>query len=125
MIQFKTDENLHSDAAELSRRNGHDALAVYDQGLRGYDDSDIADVCRRESRVLVTLDLDFSDVRVYPPADHPGIIVLRLHDQGRPAVNRVLQRIVPLFTTEPLAGHLWIVDEVRVRIRDAGSAGAP
>src|SRR5438552_162585 len=125
MIQFKTDENLHSDAAELLRRNGHDALAVYDQGLRGRDDSDIGDVCRRESRVLVTLDLDFSDVRVYPPADHPGIIVLRLHDQGRPAVNRVLQRILPLFATEPLAGHLWIVDEARVRIRDSGSGGVP
>src|SRR5436190_1527827 len=45
---------------------------VYDQGLRGHDDGDIADVCRREQRALVTLDLDFSDVRVYPPAHYPG-----------------------------------------------------
>jgi predicted nuclease of predicted toxin-antitoxin system len=110
-MQFKTDENLHPDTSDLLRQNGHDAL------LRGHDDSDIADVCRREQRALVTLDLDFSDVRVYPPADYSGIIVLRLYDQSRPAVLRDLTRILPLFATEPLAGHLWIVDEAQVRVR--------
>ena len=96
--------------------------AVYDQGLRGHADNDIADVCRREQRVLVTLDLDFSDVRVYPPAVYSGIVVLRLHDQSRPAVLRVLQRILPLFATEQLPGNLWIVDEAQVRVR-AGTQG--
>jgi hypothetical protein len=31
-MQFKIDENLHSDAGELLRQHGHDALTVYDQG---------------------------------------------------------------------------------------------
>jgi len=118
------DENLHEDAADLLRQNGHDALTVYDQGLRGRDDSEIADVCRREQRVLVTLDLDFADVRVYPPAGYAGIIVLRLHNQSGPAVLRVLQRILPLFATEALACNLWIVDEAHVRVR-AGTQGTP
>ena len=47
-MQFKTDENLHPDTAELLRQNGHDALTVYDQGLRGHDDDEVADVCRRD-----------------------------------------------------------------------------
>jgi len=123
-MRFKTDENLHPEAADLFRQNGHDALTVYDQGLRGHDDGDIAAVCRCEQRALVTLDLDFSDLRVYPPAEYSGIIVLRLHDQSRPAVLRVLQRILPLFAAEPLAGNLWIVDEAQVRVR-AGTRGAP
>ena len=123
-MQFKMDENLHPDTAGLLRQHGHDALTVYDQGLGGHDDSEIADVCRRELRALVTLDLDFSDVRDYPPPDYAGIIVLRLHDQSRPAVLRVLTRILPLFATEPLIGHLWIVDEAQVRVR-AGTPGTP
>lgn len=119
---FKVDENLHTDAAELLRKAGHDALTVFDQGLRGHADGEIAVVCRDEQRAIVTLDLDFSDIREFPPEDYAGIIVLRLLDQNRPAVLRALERMLPLFAAEPLAGHLWIVEEDRVRIR-AGRIG--
>jgi predicted nuclease of predicted toxin-antitoxin system len=50
MMQFKVDENLHSDVADLLRQRGHDALTVFDQGLRGYSDADVSEVCRREMR---------------------------------------------------------------------------
>lgn len=114
---FKVDENLHSDAADLLRQHGHDALTVRDQGLRGHVDSDVADVCRRESRALLTLDLDFADIRAFPPADYAGIIVLRIADQSRPAVLKVIDRIIDSFAKEPLSGNLWIVDETQIRIR--------
>jgi hypothetical protein len=29
----------------------------------------------------MTFDLDFADVRHYPPGSHGGIVVFRLHDQ--------------------------------------------
>jgi len=38
----------------------------------------VIDVCRREGRVLITLDLDFSNILSYPPSDFAGIVVLRL-----------------------------------------------
>jgi len=97
MLQFKIDENLHADAAELLRQQGHDAITVYDQNLQGEADTNIANVCRQEQRVIVTLDLDFSDIRQYPPKDYPGIIVLRLNDQSRVAVLNVLRRILPQY----------------------------
>jgi predicted nuclease of predicted toxin-antitoxin system len=40
-----------------------------------------ADVCPDEERILVTLDLDFDDIRVYSPKSYSGIIVLRLQRQ--------------------------------------------
>lgn len=117
MMLFKIDENLHSDAVDVFRQHGHDAATVFDQGLRGELDMGIADVCRQENPAIVTLDLDFADIRAYPPGDYDGIIVLRLNDQSRASVSRVLARIVPLFDTEPLARRLWIVDEHQVRMR--------
>ena len=57
-MQFKIDETLHSDAADLLNQHGHDALTVGDQGLRGHADGDTASVCQQESRAIVTLDLD-------------------------------------------------------------------
>ena len=122
---FKFDENLHPDAAEMFAKAGHDALTVYDQGLRGHGDDDVAEVCRREGRALVTLDLDFANVRTYPPGDYPGIIVLRVVNQSRGAVLRVLGRILPLLASEPVTGRLWIVDDVQVRFRGADTGTTP
>ena len=67
--------------ADLLTSAGHDALTVYDERLVGERDEHILSVCQEEQRVLITLDLDFSDVRTYPPPKYHGLIVLRLHRQ--------------------------------------------
>lgn len=120
-MDFKLDENLHPDSARLLREHGHDAVTVLEQGLRGCPDIGMADVCRNEERVLVTLDLDFSNIREFPPADHAGIIVLRLTNQSRRSVVTAIQRLLALIESEPLSGCLWIVDETSVRIRGQAS----
>ena len=117
-MEFKIDENLHSDAAALLRRHGHDAVTVYEQRLRGGSDEKIICVCRREGRALVSLDLDFANIRTYPPTEYHGIVVLRLRNQSRRSALSVLERVVPLLGAEPLAGRLWIADESQVRIRE-------
>jgi predicted nuclease of predicted toxin-antitoxin system len=114
---FKTDENLHDDVAALFASAGHDVHTVYDEGLRGSPDDAIAERCRNEGRVLVTLDLDFADIRTYPPAAHPGMIVLRVGNQSRRHILRVLSPVVALLDKEPVAARLWIVSEAGVRIR--------
>ena len=74
--------------------------------------------CQEEGRVLVTLDMDFADIRAYPPSGFPGIIVLRLGRQDRLHVLNVFTRALALLHTDPLEGRLWIVEEDRVRIRE-------
>ncbi len=116
-MKFKIDENLPVEAAELLRQAGHDAATILEQRLGGSVDSEVASICQQESRVLVTLDLDFSDIRAYPPGDFPGLVVLRLRRQDKLYVLGVLRRLIEVFSREPLEGHLWIVEEERVRIR--------
>jgi hypothetical protein len=43
----------------------------------GKPDPFVAAVCEEECRSLLTLDLAFSDIQTYPPANFHGIIVLR------------------------------------------------
>jgi predicted nuclease of predicted toxin-antitoxin system len=123
-MKFKTDENLPAEAAGDLRQAGHDAVTAADQRLAGASDVRVADVCRAEGRALLTLDLDFSDIRVYPPGDYVGIIVLRPSVQTITNIRRLVGQVITLLPTETLAGHLWIVDEGQVRIR-AGTRGAP
>jgi predicted nuclease of predicted toxin-antitoxin system len=117
MIRFKVDENMPAEAAAMLTQIGHDALTVPDQQMGGRADPDVAAVCRQEGRAVVTLDLDFSDIRAYPPADYPGIIVLRLSRLDKHRVLAALQRLLSTLDQEPLAGKLWIVGETTVRIR--------
>ena len=116
-MRFKVDENLPIEVAEALRQAGHDAATVLEQRYDGSADTQLATLCQRESRVLVTLDMDFADIRNYPPAEFPGLIVLRLRQQDKPYVLDVLTRLVQVIRREPLEGHLWIVGESRVRIR--------
>jgi predicted nuclease of predicted toxin-antitoxin system len=114
---FKVDENLHDDVAEALRTRGHDAMTVHDQGMRGSVDQRVADICRIEGRAIITMDLDFSNIRDFPRQDYPGLVVLRLADQSRPHVLRIVRGVLDALDREPLAGCLWIVEEHRVRIR--------
>ena len=117
-MQFKTDENLPIDVAEALRDAGFDASTIHDQKMVGNPDPQVAAVCQAEKRALVTLDLDFSDIRTYPPADYSGIIVLRPRDQAKPTVLRLISQLIPLLAVEPLEGNLWIVQETGLRIRE-------
>ena len=116
-LKFKIDENLPSEVAEMLRSAGHDAVSVLDQNLGGWADPGVAEVCRSEGRIVVTLDVGFADVRSYPPQDYAGLIVLRLKRQDKPAILQAFGRAMRVLPLEPIEGALWIVEKDRVRIR--------
>jgi hypothetical protein len=99
-----------------SSLRGFDALTVIDQELGGKADDIIADFCRVEGRALITLDMGFADIRAYPPADYPGLIVLRLRRADRQHILRTVNQLISLLQANELAHKLWIVDEAGVRM---------
>lgn len=123
MLLIKLDENIPVDAADIVRAAGHDCHTIYDEALAGASDSTVAAACAQENRVLITLDLDFSDVRAYPPGTHPGIVVLRPRAPDRDSTLALLERVLSLLITEAVHGCLWIAETDRVRIRAPQDAG--
>jgi predicted nuclease of predicted toxin-antitoxin system len=61
-LNIKLDENLGNRAIELFKEAGHEVITVSEQDLGGATDDELIETCRTEGRVLVTLDLDFSNV---------------------------------------------------------------
>ena len=116
-MKLKIDENLPAECATLLRRAGFEADTVADEHLAGSDDSVLANRAQEEYRVLVTLDLDFSSIRTYPPSQHAGIIVLRPKRQDKRTVLRLMERIVLALTNRTPTGELWIVEPDRIRFR--------
>jgi predicted nuclease of predicted toxin-antitoxin system len=116
-MRFKIDENLPLEVAELFNAEAHDAVTVNDEALHGTVNAQLAQICRAEDRILVTLDIGFADIRNYPPQLLPGIIVLRLGRLDRNHILDTVRRTLPLMAQEPLAQSLWIVEENQIRIR--------
>lgn len=118
MLAIKVDENLPNETAERLAAAGHDAATVFQQNLNGRPDELVIDVCKREGRVLITLDRDFEDIRAYPPANYPGIVVLRPARLDKQRVLAIIDRLVAVLDTEPVAAKLWIVDDASIRVRE-------
>lgn len=85
-MRFKIEENLPAEAAGILRGAGFVADTVGDENLAGANDETVASMSRSEGRILVTLDLDFANIRAYPPGEHAGIGVLRVKHQDKPTV---------------------------------------
>jgi predicted nuclease of predicted toxin-antitoxin system len=93
-VRFKIDENLPAEAAAVLQGAGFDAHTVDGEKLSGASDETVAGASRSEGRILITLDLDFANIRAYPPGEHAGIVVLRVKHQDKPAVLAHLRRLV-------------------------------
>jgi len=118
-VNFKIDENLPAEAAEILRRAGFGADTVFDESLGGANDEAVATASQLENRVLVTLDLDFANIRAYPPGEHTGIIVLRVKRQDKSTVLAYIRRLAAALTRRSPVGELWIVDGNRIRFRQS------
>jgi len=116
-MKFKIDENMPIEITESLRNVGYDSATLPEQKLTGTSDANLAAICRKEKRILLTLDNDFADIRTYPPDKFPGIIVMRLNRQDKLHVLEVFSHAMRLFPKEPIERHLWIVEEDKIRIR--------
>ena len=117
-MRAKIDENMPIDAADVLRAAGWDCDTVFDEALGGAQDPDIGARCQAEDRVLFTLDMDFADIRAYPPREYTGIVVFRPVKPSRAGVLALLQDVIPVLQAEWSAHRLWIVEPGRLRIRE-------
>lgn len=116
--RLKLDENLPDDAAALMRQVGFDVETALSEEFGGAPDPALLQASVNEGRVFVTLDLDFSDIRTYPPPSHEGIWVLRPQRQGVQQVLQLLGGALRMPESESAEHRLWILEHDRIRIRE-------
>lgn len=116
-MKLKLDENLSRHLKHALAALHHDVLTVADQGLLSKSDIVVAETAGNEGMMLLTLDLEFGDLRKYPPGHHPGIILFRPRSFGPLAVNRFVEEFVRDTDLELLDRCVVVVDPSRVRVR--------
>lgn len=119
-MKFKLDENFGIRTQKLFHAAGHDAQTIRDQRLQGCSDHHLYEVCRAEQRCLVTLDMDFTDVTRFPPANSNGIVVIRVpRNPSIMLLEQLIQQFLQTLTQLPIKNRLWIVEVGRIRIHQA------
>src|SRR5262249_25393815 len=118
-MHFLLDANMPRSAADAIRAAKHECTHVRDTPLGDATDEAIAAHARAQGMTLVTRDLDFADVRTYPPEDFAGIVVLTVPDTASAAL--ITQLVVSFLAQSEcvaaLPGRLAIVDLARIRLR--------
>ena len=119
-MRLKLDENLSRHLKPVLTGLGHDVLTAADENLLSRPDTEVAAVSIKEGRMSFTLDVEFADLRKYPPGTHPGIILFRPPSCGPLTVNKFIADFVRSANLEELASSVAIVDPTRVRVRSPG-----
>jgi len=118
-MRFLIDADLPHSLTVIIEGFGHDALHVRDVGLGGAPDDEIAAYARSRDLTILTGDFDFGDLRNYPPADYPGIVILVIpQTAGLATIQRLtLELLQAEEVVSSIAGKLAIVEPGRIRVR--------
>jgi predicted nuclease of predicted toxin-antitoxin system len=120
-LRILLDQNVPRASCAFLRSRGPTWVVrhVSDVGLWGATDARILEWARAESSIVVTFDEDFADARMFPVGSHCGVIRLRVWPTTIEKTEAALERIVNEVRDEDLPGSLVIVDNARIRIRNA------
>jgi predicted nuclease of predicted toxin-antitoxin system len=118
-MKIKLDENISRHLKPDLEKIGFDVETAADEKLLSQPDTFIARACRQENRMLFTLDVEFADLRKYPPGSHPGIILFRPPSLGPVSINTFILDFVKRTDLQKLSQAVAVADGKKVRVRYA------
>lgn len=117
MLEFLADECVGDPTIKFLRSLGFSVVTVWDLGLRASPNATLLKKAIREHKVFLTADLDFSNILVYPPSGHCGIILLKISRQVEDEVHSNFKKLLEELKASDFDKTLLIVDRNKYRIR--------
>jgi predicted nuclease of predicted toxin-antitoxin system len=116
-MKFFADECVYAATTQLLRTRQQDVVTAQDAGLSGKSDEEILAYAVEHGRVLITIDMDFSNIRRFPPKSYIGIIVLKIRPRTAEKVHNVLEQVLRELDDEQLSKSLVMIDQGKYRVR--------
>ena len=106
-MRFLADENFRFDVIEFLKSNDHDIKRV---SARSSDQA-IAAYAKKEKRILLTNDSDFSMTLKFPPHEYPGFLIFRIHPPRFQNFKNAIEHFLALRTSTQIKGKTFILEE--------------
>lgn len=117
-MKFFLDENLPLSLSEIFTEFGFEVEYARTSGLRGATDREIAMYALKQKAILVTKDLEFGSLLLYPPGSHYGLIVLRVPFNFKTdQINRVMKNFIIKINAADLINTITVVEVGKYRSR--------
>jgi len=116
-IRFLANMNISPKTVAILRLQGWETIRVSDLLPVDATDDEILELARREDRVVVTQDLDFSALLALGGYDRPSLITLRLSVSDPETVTRRLLQVLPYMEQSLRDGCAVTIEDIAVRVR--------
>lgn len=119
-MKLLIDECVLGETTALLKKAGFSVITVQGLGRASATNGAVINIAKRKKAVIVTSDLDFGNLILYPLGSHIGIIVLRPRLNSIEAiddVHKVLIRLLKELKPAEIEKSLIIVDCDKYRIR--------
>lgn len=101
---------------DVLQAHGHEGVHAYQIGKDRAPDDELLEIARRESRVIITADLDFPRLMALSLMKGPGLILFRGGNYSDSEMCDLLARVLGKVRPETLARSICVVDRKRIRV---------
>ena len=90
---------------------------MIEQGFAGWKDAQLWEEIQNESRLLITADKGFANIRTYPPGTHAGVILLRPDQDGIRPIVELIESVLENHNLNVFSGTTAVVTQRNIRVR--------
>lgn len=116
-MKFLADMGISTRTVATLREWGHDAVHAREIGLARASDETILIRAGEESRVVLTVDLDFGQLLAPNRLSIPSVVIFRVSNQTPAFITPRLLQVIADRSSDLTNGAIVVVDDRRYRVR--------
>ena len=86
-----------------------------DEGFNRSSDEVVWDRAQRDGRFLIIQDLDFSDIRKFSPGTHHGILLIRMREPSRRALQERIGQLFAMGESRSWGKGFIVATDLKIR----------
>jgi predicted nuclease of predicted toxin-antitoxin system len=116
-MNFLADMGVSMTTVTALRQVGHNVKHLREEGLMRLEDPKIVAKARSEGRIILTFDLDFSEIMALSNTTSPSVILFRMRNHTPQVVTPRLLLVIDDCQDELIAGAFVTVEDSGYRLR--------
>ena len=116
-MKFLADMGVSMTVVQALREQNYDVIHLREQRLQRLPDPTILIKAKQETRIILTFDLDFSELLAISRENLPSVIIFRLQKTIPNFVADRLLKSLPLYKENLIQGAILIIEDSRYRLR--------
>lgn len=115
-MTFLLDHCIWRETENILRKAKFDCITLRELGKAEASNGEVISLAKSKKAILLTRDSDFSNLSLYSPGTHGGIIFLRISPETISQVHDTLMKALRSTSSEELSGNLLIVTNTTYRL---------